>query len=59
MAALLALISSGMWGAADYHAGNLSKRFQPTAVLSVTQIIGLVFGLILAIATGAFDAQAL
>jgi drug/metabolite transporter (DMT)-like permease len=59
MAALLALISSGMWGAADYHAGNLSKRFPPTAVLSVTQIIGLVFGLILAIATGAFDAQAL
>ena len=59
MAALLALISSGMLGAADYHAGNLSKRFPPTAVLSVTQIIGLVFGLILAIATGAFDAQAL
>ena len=59
MAALLALISSGMWGAADYLAGNLSKKFRPTAVLSVTQIIGLFFGLILAIATGAFDAQAL
>jgi uncharacterized membrane protein len=59
MAALLALISSGMWGAADYLAGNLSKKFRPTAVLSVTQIIGLIFGLILAIATGAFDAQAL
>jgi uncharacterized membrane protein len=48
-----------MWGAADYLAGNLSKKFRPTAVLSVTQIIGLFFGLILAIATGAFDAQAL
>jgi drug/metabolite transporter (DMT)-like permease len=59
MAALLALISSGMWGAADYLAGNLSKKFRPTAVLSVTQIIGLIFGLILAIATSAFDAQAL
>jgi drug/metabolite transporter (DMT)-like permease len=59
MAALLALISSGMWGAADYHAGNLSKKFPPTAVLSVTQIIGLIFGLTLAIATGAFDAKAL
>ena len=59
MAALLALISSGLWGAADYLAGNLSKKFRPTAVLSVTQIIGLIFGLTLAIATGAFDAQAL
>jgi drug/metabolite transporter (DMT)-like permease len=59
MAAFLALISSGMWGAADYLAGNLSKKFRPTAVLAVTQIIGLIFGLILAISTGAFDAQAL
>jgi drug/metabolite transporter (DMT)-like permease len=48
-----------LWGAADYLAGNLSKKFRPTAVLSVTQIIGLIFGLTLAIATGAFDAQAL
>lgn len=59
MAALLALISSGMWGAADYLAGTLSKKFPPTAVLSITQIIGLIFGLILAVSTGAFDAQAL
>jgi len=59
MAALLALISSGLWGTADYLAGNLSKKFRPTAVLSVTQIIGLIFGLTLAITTGAFDAQAL
>jgi len=59
MAALLALISSGLWGAADYHAGNLSKKFPPTAVLSVTQIIGLIFGVILATTTGSWDAQAL
>jgi drug/metabolite transporter (DMT)-like permease len=59
VAALLALISSGLWGAADYHGGNLSKKFPPTAVLSVTQIIGLVFGIILATATGSWDAQAL
>ncbi len=59
MAALLALISSGLWGAADYHGGNLSKKFPPTAVLSVTQIIGLIFGIILATATGSWDAQAL
>jgi len=59
VAALLALISSGLWGAADYHGGNLSKKFPPTAVLSVTQIIGLIFGIILATATGSWDAQAL
>jgi drug/metabolite transporter (DMT)-like permease len=59
MAALLALISSGLWGAADYHAGNLSKKFPPTAVLSVTQIIGLIFGVVLATTTGSWDAQAL
>jgi drug/metabolite transporter (DMT)-like permease len=59
MAALLALISSGLWGAADYHAGNLSKRFPATAVLSVTQIIGLIFGVILATSTNSWGAQAL
>jgi drug/metabolite transporter (DMT)-like permease len=59
MAALLALISSGLWGAADYHAGNLSKKFPPTAVLSVTQIIGLIFGVILATSTNSWGAQAL
>ena len=59
MAALLALISSGLWGAADYHAGNLSKKFPPTAVLAVTQIIGLIFGLVLATASGSWSAQAL
>jgi uncharacterized membrane protein len=59
MAALLALFSSGFWGAADYLAGNLSKRFPATAVLSITQIIGLIFGLMLATATGAWNAKAL
>lgn len=59
MAALLALISSALWGAADYHAGNLSKKFPPTAVLSVTQIIGLIFGVILATSTNSWGAQAL
>ncbi len=59
MAALLALISSGLWGTADYHAGNLSKKFPPIAVLSVTQIIGLLFGVILATTSGSWGAQAL
>ena len=59
MAALLALISSGLWGTADYHAGNLSKKFPSIAVLSVTQIIGLIFGVILATTSGSWGAQAL
>lgn len=59
MAALLALISSGLWGTADYHAGNLSKKFPPTAVLAVTQIIGLIFGIFLATATDSWGATAL
>ena len=59
MAALLALISSGLWGTADYHAGNLSKKFPPTAVLAVTQIIGLIFGVFLATTTDSWGATAL
>jgi drug/metabolite transporter (DMT)-like permease len=58
MAALLALISSGLWGTADYLAGNLSKKFRAIAVLSVTQIIGLAFGLVLAFLTNSWGANA-
>jgi len=58
MASLLALLSSGLWGSADYHAGNLSKRFPSIAVLATTQAIGFITGLILVLATGAWSAQA-
>ena len=58
MASLLALLSSGLWGSADYHAGKLSKRFPSIAVLATTQAIGFITGLILVLATGAWSAQA-
>jgi drug/metabolite transporter (DMT)-like permease len=51
MATLLALLSSLLWGSADYHAGNLSKRLPTIIVLGVNQAFGLLFGIVLVIAT--------
>jgi drug/metabolite transporter (DMT)-like permease len=45
MGSLLALLSSVLWGTADYLAGNLSKRFKALAVTGVSQVFGLLFGL--------------
>ena len=47
MAALLALLSSVLWGSADFDAGRLSKKHKPLVVLAVTQIFGLITGIIL------------
>ena len=58
MATLLALFSSLLWGTADYHGGKLSKKYPAIAVLGVTQAIGLIFGIILAIIGGDFSASA-
>lgn len=58
MATLLALFSSLLWGTADYHGGKLSKKYPAIAVLGVTQAIGLVFGIILVLATGEFSSSA-
>ncbi|MEY3710643.1 MAG: hypothetical protein RLZZ99_464 [Actinomycetota bacterium] len=52
MGSLLALLSSFLWGTADYLAGNLSKRFRAIAVTGVSQFFGLCFGIsIIAIGT--------
>jgi drug/metabolite transporter (DMT)-like permease len=59
MASALALLSSLLWGTADYLAGNLSKRFPAIAVLAASQAIGFLTGIVLVVATGAWDAQAL
>ena len=59
MATILALLSSALWGTADYHGGNLSKRHPAIAVLGVTQAIGLLFGIGLAIASGDYNVAAL
>ena len=51
MASLLALVSSLLWGSADYHAGNMSKRLPSMVVLGINQAFGLLFGLILLLIT--------
>lgn len=52
MGSLLALLSSFLWGTADYLAGNLSKKYRSLAVTGVSQFFGLVFGLsVIAIGT--------
>ncbi len=58
MVTLLALFSSLLWGTADYHGGNLSKKYPAIAILGVTQAIGLVFGIILVLVTGEYSANA-
>ena len=58
MASFLALLSSGLWGSADYHAGRLSKRFPSIAVLATSQAIGFLTGVILVLITGAWRAPA-
>jgi len=59
MASLLALLSSGFWGSADYHAGNLSKKFPALAVLAVTQAIGFLTGITLVVISHSWQATAL
>ena len=58
MASALALLSSLLWGSADYIAGNLSKKFPAIAVLAVSQAIGFLTGLLLVVGTGAWHAEA-
>jgi len=56
MAALLALLSSGMWGTADYLAGRLSRTRHVLVVLGGTQTVGLVAMVVAATLTGAWGA---
>jgi drug/metabolite transporter (DMT)-like permease len=59
MASLLALLSSLLWGSADYHAGNMSKRLPSIVVLGINQAFGLLFGLILIFATSGWVSPSL
>ena len=58
MVSVLALLSSLLWGSADYLAGNMSKKFPAIAVLAVSQAIGFITGVVLVVATGAWSAPA-
>jgi len=49
MATLLALLSGLLWGSADFEGGRLSKKYPAIAVLGITQIIGLLTGIIIVV----------
>ncbi len=50
----LALLSSGLWGSADFFGGLMSRRLPPIAVVAWSQTSGLVLGLVVATVTGAW-----
>jgi len=56
MASILALLSSVLWGTADFLGGNLAKRFKAIAVTGASQAFGLVLGLILVFSTDSYIA---
>jgi len=58
MTSLLALVSSLLWGTADFEGGRLSKKHAAIAVLGFSQVIGLIFGIALVLITGDWSAQA-
>lgn len=54
MASLLALLSSFLWGSADFYGGKLAKRYPSIAVTGLSQSMGLLFGIIAIILTSSF-----
>jgi drug/metabolite transporter (DMT)-like permease len=59
MASLLALLSSAMWGTADFFAGRLSKKHNPFAVLGFSQVYGLLVGILIVVISGSYQGKAL
>lgn len=57
MGALLALLSSLLWGTGDFLAGYLSRKRSAVAVLGGSQVVGLAVMLVIATATGAWSAN--
>jgi drug/metabolite transporter (DMT)-like permease len=58
MASILALLSSALWGTADFFAGRLSKMHHPFAVLGLSQVFGLIVGLLIVLVSGDLYGQA-
>jgi drug/metabolite transporter (DMT)-like permease len=54
VAAVLALLSSLLWGSADFVGGTVSRRHRAALVVGVSQFAGLVTALVVAAAAGAF-----
>lgn len=59
MAAILALLSSLLWGTSDFLGGNLSKRYKALAVTGFSQVFGLIFALTAVLVTGSYVAPTL
>jgi len=59
MASLLALLSSAMWGTADFFAGRLSKKHNPFAVLGFSQVYGLLVGIFIVVVSGSWQGKVL
>ncbi len=59
MATLLALLSSVLWGAADFFGGKLSKRYQAIAVTAVSHAFGLLTGIIIVLVSSSWLAPSL
>lgn len=55
MAVLLALLSSVLWGSADFLGGLVSRRRLAAVVVGLSQAAGLLTVLVIALAVGAFD----
>ena len=56
MAALLALLSSLLWGASDFFGGTVSRRLPAVLVVGASQLAGLVAVALVAVGAGAYDA---
>ena len=57
MASMLALLSSAMWGTADFFAGRLSKKHHPFAVLGFSQVFGLLVGIFVVVVSGSWQGK--
>lgn len=55
MAVVLALLSSVLWGSADFLGGTVSRRRMAVLVVGLSQAAGLLTALVVAVAAGAFD----
>ena len=55
MAVLLALLSSALWGTADFLGGSTSRRLPVSSVLGVNQLVALLGLVPLAVVLGALD----
>lgn len=55
MAVLLALLSSVLWGSADFLGGMVSRRRLAAVVVGLSQAAGLLTILVVALAVGSFD----